>query len=108
MHLLLLVCLWPVPGLGKHRRCSVASSPAAAVGDARRALVVRVLPARLAARRHEGLCHHRQLLPQSLACELLLPLLVWVMMCWVLRLLQLLRVLRLLCVLRVAVERQWW
>ena len=84
VHLLLLVCLWPVPGLGKHRRCSVASSPAAAVGDARRALVVRALPARLAARRHEGLCHHRQLLPQSLACELLLPLLVWVMMCWVL------------------------
>ena len=68
----------------------------------------RALLARLAARRHEGLCHHRQLLPQSLACELLLPLLVWVMMCWVLRLLQLLRVLRLLCVLRVAVERQWW
>ena len=28
-----------MPGLGKHRRCSVASSPAAAVGDARRALV---------------------------------------------------------------------
>ena len=70
VHLLLLVCLSPVPGLGKHRRRSMASSPAAAVGDARRALVcapyLRVWP--LVVTSHEALCHLRQLLPLLLAC----------------------------------------